>query len=228
VPDVPAFPAPTLRVLPWEDLVIDELGHDPRSLYVERFWLGILGPSATWLLRRVAGELEAHPDGFELDLVGTALELGLGHKAGRHAPFVRCIDRCCRFGLARADDATTLLVRRKLPPLTRVQVERLPEHLRREHGRWQEHPTPGSPVVLEQLRQRARQLALSLLQLGEDAPAAERQLHRWRVHPSVAHEAIEWAVARHRQLLAEQEAAARRTAAGGAGPDVPPDPPEAA
>ncbi len=40
-----------LPVRPWPDGVIDALGHDPRSLYVERFWLGILGPSTTWLLR---------------------------------------------------------------------------------------------------------------------------------------------------------------------------------
>lgn len=222
--------SPTLTVLPLEDVVIDQLGHDPRSLYVERFWLGILGPSATWLMRRLAAGLEAHPTGFELDLVATATELGLGHKAGRHAPFVRCLDRCCRFGLARAQDATTLLVRPKVPPLTRAQVERLPAQLRVEHEAWQQHPAPDSPVVLEQLRQRARQLALSLLQLGEEGAAAERQLHRWRVHPAVAHEAVTWAVARHRQLVAEQRAAAAAGGGGGPGPvgPVPDPPPDAA
>jgi hypothetical protein len=46
VPDAPAVPPASLAVVPWEDVVIDELGHDPRSLYVERFWLGILGPSS--------------------------------------------------------------------------------------------------------------------------------------------------------------------------------------
>jgi hypothetical protein len=33
--------------------VVDTLGFDPRSSYVED-WLGILGPSTTWLLRRLA------------------------------------------------------------------------------------------------------------------------------------------------------------------------------
>jgi len=37
----------TLIVLPWADPVIDPIGHDPRSRYVELFWLGILGPTAT-------------------------------------------------------------------------------------------------------------------------------------------------------------------------------------
>jgi hypothetical protein len=43
--DVPS--ATILPVRPWPDPVIDALGHDPRSAYVERFWLGILGPSTT-------------------------------------------------------------------------------------------------------------------------------------------------------------------------------------
>jgi hypothetical protein len=41
--DIPTA-IPTLRVLPWPDPVIDQVGYDPRSRYVERFWLGILGP----------------------------------------------------------------------------------------------------------------------------------------------------------------------------------------
>jgi hypothetical protein len=33
------------RRLAWTDPVIDTLGHDPRSWYVEQFWLGIIGPT---------------------------------------------------------------------------------------------------------------------------------------------------------------------------------------
>jgi hypothetical protein len=36
---------PRLRVEAWLDPVIDEVGHDPRSAYVEEFWLPILGPT---------------------------------------------------------------------------------------------------------------------------------------------------------------------------------------
>jgi hypothetical protein len=31
--------------MPWIDPVVDRRGHDPRSTYVEQFWLGTLGPS---------------------------------------------------------------------------------------------------------------------------------------------------------------------------------------
>src|SRR5258706_11580636 len=84
----------TLTVRPWPDSVLDEVGHDPRSPYVERFWLGVLGPSSVVFLRRVAAELEANPAGFELPLAETARALGLGMKGGRNSPFLRTINRC--------------------------------------------------------------------------------------------------------------------------------------
>lgn len=215
MPELPTFPTASLVVRPWPDPVIDEVGHDPRSPYVERFWLSVLGPTATWLLRRLVAGLEAAPGGFELDLARTACELGLGRHSGLHSPFLRSIERCCRFGACEHVDDTTLRVRRKLPPLTRVQVERLPDLLRAEHERWLSERLPGTAISVEHLRNRARHLALSLLELGEDGEATERQLHRWRIHPAMAHDATAWAVARHR-------------AAQVAGPPLASDPPDAA
>ncbi len=198
MPTPPMFPATTLRIRPWPDPVIDHVGHDPRSPYVEQFWLSVLGPTATWLMRRLVRDLEAAPAGFELDLSATASTLGVGNHAGPHSPFVRAIRRCCRFGVADVIDDTTMRVRRKLPPLTRVQVERLPDDLRTAHERWTTDNAPGTALAVDQLRNRARHLALSLLELGEDGEATERQLHRWRIHPAMAHDATAWAVARHR------------------------------
>lgn len=133
----PIFPEDRLLVRPLIDPVLDALGHDPRSAYVEQYWLSVLGPSAILLLRRLANGIEAHPDGFELDPARWALELGLGAKGGRHGPFWRSVERICRFGAARRH-GEVLAVRRRLPPLSRRQVERLPDHLRRAHERWTE------------------------------------------------------------------------------------------
>ena len=188
----PSFPLASLTVRPWPDPVIDAVGHEVRSLYVERFWLGLLGPSSTWLLRRLVARLDESPDGYELDLALTATELGLGARSGRHSPFFRSIERCCRFGAAHQIDETTLRVRRKLPPLTRIQVARLPSALQEAHQAWTDPPAPGLPV--HELRERARGLALSLLELGEATEATERQLHAWRLHPAIAHDAVAWAV----------------------------------
>jgi hypothetical protein len=192
-PTPPALPT-TLTVQPWPDAVIDAVGHDVRSPYVERFWLGVLGPSSTWLLRRLVAGFDRSPDGYELDLALTAYELGLGARSGRHSPFFRSIERCCRFGAAAHVDDHTLRVRRKLPPLTRLQLARLPSPLQEAHQAWTEPPSPGLPV--DELRERARGLALSMLELGEDTETTERQLHTWRLHPAIAHEAVAWAVQR--------------------------------
>ena len=194
----PTYPVPHLAVRAWTDPVIDAVGHDVRSAYVERFWLGILGPSATWLLRRLVQGLEDQPDGFDLDLALTATQLGLGGRSGRHSPFFRSIDRCCRFGAAHLVEEQTLQVRRKLPPLTRMQVARLPQVLQDTHQAWIEGPVGSLPV--DQLRERARGLALSLLELGEDPEATERQLHAWRLHPAIAHDAVAWARAKGHQV----------------------------
>src|SRR3954469_5564817 len=125
-PAPPAFPTDSLTIRPWPDEVIDTVGLDPRSYYVETFWLGVLGPSTTWLLRRLVNGLEGSPAGFELDLGDTARQLGLGDKGGRHSPFVRALTRCVQFDLAHLQDTRTLAVRRKLPPLNRRQVAHLP------------------------------------------------------------------------------------------------------
>jgi len=131
----PTFPEERLLVRPWLDPVLDNLGHDPRSPYVERFWLAVLGPSCLFLLRRLAGGLERSPDGFELNPYQWAGELGLGMKGGKHGPFWRAIERGCRFHAAQRN-GDLLVVRRRLPPLTARQVGRLPQHLGQAHHQW--------------------------------------------------------------------------------------------
>lgn len=198
------LPETTLAIRPWPDAVIDSVGIDPRSPYVERFWLPILGPSTTWLLRRLVTGLEREPAGFEVDLADTARCLGLGDKGGRNSPFVRALTRCVQFDLAQPQAPAVLGVRRRVPPLARRHLVRLPESLREEHCRWQREEHAEPPV--ERMRRRSRQLALSLIELGEDLEAAERQLMRWQFHPSIAHESARWAWQRH--LDAEAAAAA--------------------
>ena len=178
--------AEVLEIRPWPDPVIDSLGHDPRSAYVEQFWLGILGPSTTWLLRRLAAGLEAQPSGFPLPLADTARALGLGDKGGRHSPFMRALGRVCQFDLGQVRDEGSMVVRRKVPPLNRRQQARLPESLREAHQRWQDDQLQ-TPAI-EALRRRCRRLALSLVELGEDLEGTERQLQRRKFHPALAHE----------------------------------------
>ncbi len=133
----PTFPEDTLTVVLWPDPVLDQLGHDPRSGYVERFWLPILGPSCLLLIRRMAAELERQPDGFSIESAAWAGELGIGMKGGQHGPFWRAVERACRFGAARRN-GPRLALRRRLPPLSSRQIQRLPPSLRGAHEEWVE------------------------------------------------------------------------------------------
>lgn len=195
-----AFDADVVSVRPWDDQTVQRVGFDPRSPYVERFWLGIIGPSTTWLLRRVAAGFDASPDGFEMSLSETARSLGLGDPQGRNSAFFRTVNRMVQFDLARSMGPGELLVMRRLPPLSRRQAGRLSPALREAHERWLDEHLSVPPA--EAARRRSRQLALSLLELGEDAEAVERQLLRWRYHPALARESLSWALERHFQARA--------------------------
>jgi hypothetical protein len=147
------------------------------------------------------------------------LALGLGGRGGRHSPFMRSLMRICRFELAESRSDGTLAVRRKLPPLNRRQLLRLPPSLQTAHREWQEAAL--EVPAAEQLRRRSRRLALSLLELGEDREATERQLTRWKFHPSLARESAAWAWDRHRRALAAAQADAPDDALDGAWPHPP-------
>lgn len=125
----------TLIVLPWPDPDADRRGHEARGRYAELFILPVLGPTATWLLRRLVDGLEAFPDGYELDLDETARALGLNYVPGRPGPFHKAMQRVIMFGHAQPV-SYGLAVRTHLHTLTPKQVERLPSHLRSMHAEY--------------------------------------------------------------------------------------------
>jgi hypothetical protein len=193
------FALDTLAVRPWPDQVLDVNGLDPRSFYVERFWLPVLGPSVVLLLRLLAADLERMPAGFDLPVEDTARALGLGARGGRNSPFVRTVNRCCQFRHAHMGADGSFLVRRRLPTLSRSQVQRLPQPLQDRHREWDDDRVRPDAT---RLRNRARHLALTLFELGEAAEEAERQLIRWSYPPALAREATGWAGDRHSRAVA--------------------------
>ena len=97
--------------------MVESSGFDALGPYVELFWLPVLGPSATLLLRRLASELRASPDGYDLELDVAARALGLGGVGGRRSPLRRAILRCTRYSVARHLGDDRLAVRRWLTAL---------------------------------------------------------------------------------------------------------------
>ena len=190
---VPAAPVlvedlPPLLVVPWEDPVVDRLGIDPRAEYVEQFWLPLLGPTATWILRRFAEEFDRSPQGFSLSAVEVARAVGVGTRGGRSGPFPRSVDRLVRFGIAQHAEHGILNVRRRVPPLGRSHLNRLPAHRRDAHARWQDdqrsratHPAGDA---------HAARLARSLLDVGASSGEVIEQLLRWRFDETAARRAL--------------------------------------
>lgn len=121
-----------LPVTVWRDRVVDEIGFDPRSDYVETYWLVVLGPSCVLAARRMADWLERQPDGLEVALDALGRTLGLGASAARHSQLTRTLCRLIDFGMA-AIERDTYAVRTAFPPLARRHLARLPEYLLARH-----------------------------------------------------------------------------------------------
>ncbi|HET9732597.1 MAG TPA: hypothetical protein VFP54_07975 [Acidimicrobiales bacterium] len=166
---------------------------DPRSAYAETFWLGVIGPSTLFMLRCLADALDAaRPQDVVWDVDELARQLGLGYRGGRNSPVLRAVHRSVQFRLATFHSGV-LCVSATMPTLSPRMLSRLPARLREAHEAWVETAPPAPP---DGVHVRARQLAASLLQLGEDRDESERQLLRWGYHPAVAAHAIRWATGR--------------------------------
>ena len=109
-----------------------DVGHDPRSAYVERFWLSTLGPSATWIIRRIADHLDDSPDGVAVNLNDLAQSVGLSFARGVDSSFGNALHRCSMFNLIRPN-GNGYDVKRRIPDLTTRQLDRMHQQLRRDH-----------------------------------------------------------------------------------------------
>ena len=196
----------TLTLTPWTDPIIDTLGHDPRSEYVERFWLPTLGPTTLLLLRRLATAFDRSPDAVTLDVAELSQSLGLGVREGPSSPLFRSVDRLIQFDLAVLMKPGHYAVRRNAPPVNRRHMHRLPLSLQREHEAWVDTQLGESP--LEHARRRARRVAFALFEQREQLGQVEHTLLGIGFHPSVCRESAEWAHERHRLAFAAIDDAA--------------------
>lgn len=158
-----------LTVVPWNDPVVEAVGFDVRSTYVELFWLNVLGPTATWTLRRLSTGLDRYPLGYEVDLDETAGMLGLAYSSNTSNSFGRALQRLVMFGMAQPM-LDSLAVRRRVPPVAGRHLARMPERLQELHATWQRRPG----VATED--ERGRRLAETMFTVGDDPEVIERQL----------------------------------------------------
>jgi hypothetical protein len=178
----------TLRITPWSDPAADPHGVHPCSRYVELYWLGVVGPSTAWLLRRLSYGLELNEGGFNLDLAETAASLGLGDRMGKNSPFSRALRRLSTFELARPQGPGMLAVRVRIPPLPLRHLRRLPHSLQVSHQRWMSEQQLSEA---ERMHRRAHRLATSLATAGHNRLGIEDRLAAWQFHPAVAFDAAD-------------------------------------
>ena len=174
---------PTVMVLPWHDPIVDAVGFEARSQYVELFWLNVLGPTATWALRRLVTGLDRYPLGYEMDLGEMASMLGLAYGIGTSNSFAKALQRCVLFGVSQRVPGG-LAVRRKVPPVARRHLARMPDALQAMHPQWQRRDCSLTDL------QRGRTLAEVMVNAGDDLEVVERQLLAVGVSPAAAIEAI--------------------------------------
>ncbi len=124
-----------LAVVPWHDATVEARGFAARSDYVEWFWLPVLGPSATWLLRRIDFGFDDYPTGYVLDALRTARALGIAARDDTGTIFGRAVSRLQMFGIAHML-GDSLAVRRILPEVSQRHLQRMPPHLRDAHPAW--------------------------------------------------------------------------------------------
>lgn len=169
----------SIIVRPWVDPVVDDDGYDTRSRYVEQFWLSVLGPTATWLMRRLVAGLEQSPSGYDLDLDATARAMGLGFTRGRSSPFSKALQRCVMFGLAHPIDGG-LAVRRRVPVVSYRHLRRMPESVQISHAEWLRTAIGADEFA------RAHRLATTMRDLGDEISVIEHHLIALGVRDAVA------------------------------------------
>lgn len=121
------FP-PVVSVTSWTDPVVDRLGFKVLDPYVEMVWLPVIGPSATWMLRRLDSLLPESSSRVEVDLSELGAMLGLGTGSSVQ----RTMSRLVRFGLA--EWSGVLRLRRSVPPLPSRQLARTTAWVREAHA----------------------------------------------------------------------------------------------
>lgn len=108
------------------------LGYGAASVYVETFWLPLVGPTALLALRRLDAWLANAPGEITISVRVLGESLGIGAGTGRRSAVVRTLTRLVNFRLASID-SETYMIHRELPMLSPRQLGRLPACLITAH-----------------------------------------------------------------------------------------------
>jgi hypothetical protein len=108
-------------------------------MYTECVWLPVIGPTASWLYRRLGSWALHNPDGLDVDVNQLSQSIGLGEGVGRNSKIAHALGRLVRFEIARAGGGE-LQVRTALPPLPLRVLKALDPVTQKLHDRYIERP----------------------------------------------------------------------------------------
>ena len=126
----------TIELVPHPTPNVQRIGFSLEHPYVEQVWVGILGPSATLLLRHLGRMVDDQPP-VTIPVADLAADLGLwGHENPR-APAIRhAFERLIRFGLANdAEWPARVQLYSRVALVPRQRLIRLPERTQALHER---------------------------------------------------------------------------------------------
>lgn len=128
-----------MRVVAWSDPLVEEFGFDARHMYTECVYLPVLGPTASWVYRRLGSWAAHNPEGLDVNVNQLARTLGLGEGLGRQSKIAKALGRLVRFEVARAGGGE-LQVRTALPPLPLRAVQKLDPLTQKLHASYVSRP----------------------------------------------------------------------------------------
>ncbi len=120
-----------LTVVRWVDVKLDLIGVPIDGAYAEKYWLPVLGPTATWMARRLASSLADGPVTVDVAELGAAI--GVGGSTSVNCPLMRALGRLLRFGVVR-EGVDVYEVRTMLGPVPKSQLRRLPASMQTDHA----------------------------------------------------------------------------------------------
>jgi hypothetical protein len=137
-------PSGLITVTPWRQASIFRPCPLADCRYLEEFWLGILGPTATWLARHLSRLVVTQSDadrsqlGVTVDISELGARLGVSSRPLHDSVLVRGINRLVMFNFVTPTgvDKSALAVRASTPRVSDRLVARMHPSHRHTHRLW--------------------------------------------------------------------------------------------
>lgn len=167
-----------IPIQPNSNSTISFLGNDP---YIEKFWLPILGPTATLLLNDLMTKALMNTEAFQSTIGELSMTTGVGNREGHSSPIVKNLKRLCDFGLISYYNEM-YYVPTNIEVMSSDKLRKLNYLLQSEHKVWIDRLNEN-PLLAQ--RQKGRFLFATLTLKLSNNQQIQCALSRSGLHPSI-------------------------------------------